>query len=134
MAAEKEDAGVIGRTRTHFARTPEKSHVSVHAMDLDANPVILPLGHVAVMSDQFACFSQRIYRRAEGAAAEDAWNDGIIGRGVTQIIDKGGELRAMVIEGLIGGEMLVVGEVVDERLQKELLSKSKSAIAQHEHG
>lgn len=40
----------------------------------------------------------------------------------------------MVIEGLIGGEMLVVGEVVDERLQKELLSKSKSAIAQHEHG
>ena len=103
-------------------------------MDLDANPVILPLGHVAVMSDQFACFSQRTYRRAEGAAAEDAWNDGIIGRGVTQIIDKRGELRAMVIEGLIGGEMLVVGEVVDERLQKELLSKSKSAIAQHEHG
>lgn len=74
------------------------------------------------------------HRRAERAAAEGAWNDGVVGRGVAQIVDEGWELRSVVVEGLIGGEMLVIREVMDQSFQKKLLSEPKSAIAQHEHG
>ena len=53
---------------------------------------------------------------------------------MAQIVDEGWELRSVVVEGLIGGEMLVIREVMDQSFQKKLLSEPKSAIAQHEHG
>lgn len=133
-AGERADAAVNGGDRTYFARAAEKGHFSVCAMDLDANPVVFPLSHVAVLSDQLARLPQRAHWHAERAAAEGAWDDGVVGRGVAQIVDEGWELRSVVIERLVGGEVRVVCEVVDQSFQKKLLSESKSAIAEHEHG